>query len=220
MTSSAWLSDYTTALQARDQREKAQEAHINAYTKLADRTARLEAERAAAPPSSAHPPPTTAASPQPAAANKPSPSRGRFGRSSPAAAPEPETPSNDVLARLRADLAQSTTSRAALQAQLSSVTAELAALKTRAARDEKAVADLKRQAATLERKLRDRESEVKGKTRLVEEVQDELVSVNLQLNMAEQKSEELERENRELVDRWMKYKREEAERMNDLSKWE
>lgn len=32
MTSTAWLSDYTTALQARDQREKAQEAHINACT--------------------------------------------------------------------------------------------------------------------------------------------------------------------------------------------
>ncbi|KAK7730035.1 autophagy protein 16, interacts with Atg12p-Atg5p [Botryosphaeria dothidea] len=143
----------------------------------------------------------------------------RFGRSSPAI-PEPEPASNDVLSRLRADLAQSTTSRAALQAQLNSVTAELATLKTRAARDEKAVSDLKRQAASLERKLRDRESEIKGKARLVEDVQDELVSVNLQLNMAEQKSEELERENRELVDRWMKYKREEAERMNDMSKWE
>lgn len=216
MTSTAWLSDFTTALQARDQREKAQEAHINAYTKLADRTARLEADRAAAPPASAAPP--TTSSPQPAA-NKPSPSRSRFGRSSPAI-PEPEPASNDVLSRLRADLAQSTTSRAALQAQLNSVTAELATLKTRAARDEKAVSDLKRQAASLERKLRDRESEIKGKARLVEDVQDELVSVNLQLNMAEQKSEELERENRELVDRWMKYKREEAERMNDMSKWE
>ncbi|KAF4303659.1 Autophagy-related protein 16 [Botryosphaeria dothidea] len=216
MTSAAWLSDYTTALQARDQREKAQEAHINAYTKLADRTARLEADRAAAPPASAAPP--TTSSPQPAA-NKPSPSRSRFGRSSPVI-PEPEPAANDVLSRLRADLAQSTTSRAALQAQLNSVTAELTALKTRAARDEKAVSDLKRQAASLERKLRDRESEIKGKARLVEDVQDELVSVNLQLNMAEQKSEELERENRELVDRWMKYKREEAERMNDMSKWE
>ncbi|GME28786.1 autophagy protein [Neofusicoccum parvum] len=215
MTSPAWFSNYTSALRARDLREKAQEAHINAYTKLADRTARLEAERAAAPP----PTPTTAAPAQPAAKTKPSPSR--FGRSSPAAAaaaaePEPV----DALSRLRADLAATQTSRAALQAQLAGVTAELGALRTRATRDERAVAELRRAGAAQERRLRDRESEVKGKTRLVEEVQDELVSVNLQLNMAEQRSEELERENRELVDRWMKYKREEAERMNDLSKWE
>ncbi|KAL1630335.1 autophagy protein 16, interacts with Atg12p-Atg5p [Neofusicoccum ribis] len=144
----------------------------------------------------------------------------RFGRSSPAAAAAAEPEPTDALSRLRADLAATQTSRAGLQAQLAGVTAELGALRTRATRDERAVAELRRAGAALERRLRDRESEVKGKTRLVEEVQDELVSVNLQLNMAEQRSEELERENRELVDRWMKYKREEAERMNDLSKWE
>ncbi|KKY27796.1 putative autophagy protein [Diplodia seriata] len=231
MTSPAWLSDYATALRARDLREKAQEAHINAYTKLADRTARLEAERSTA----AQPPPTptpTAASPQPQATkNKPSPSR--FGRSSPAASPSDPDPSDGggvgggggagagagAVSRLRADLAATQTSRASLQTALAGATDALAGLRARAARDERGLADLRAARAQLERKLRDRESEIKGKNRLVEEVQDELVSVNLQLNMAEQRSEELERENKELVDRWMKYKREEAERINTQSNW-
>lgn len=178
-------------------------------TKLADRTARLEAERLAAPP----PPSPTTAKPT---TNKPSPSR--FGRSSPAD-PDPPTPTTDALSRLRADLATTQTSRASLSTQLASATEALAALKTRAARDEKGLAEARGRVAALERKLRDRESEIKGKARLVEDVQDELVSVNLQLNMAEQRSEELERENKELVDRWMKYKREEAERMNTQSNW-
>ncbi|KAK0615439.1 Autophagy protein 16 [Lasiodiplodia hormozganensis] len=214
MTSPAWLSDYSTALRARDLREKAQEAHINAYTKLADRTARLEAERLSAPPPL--PSPTTA---KPTTTNKPSPSR--FGRSSPASSadPDPSSTATDALSRLRADLASTQTSRASLSTQLASATEALAALKTRAARDEKGLAEARARVAALERKLRDRESEIKGKARLVEDVQDELVSVNLQLNMAEQRSEELERENKELVDRWMKYKREEAERMNTQSNW-
>jgi Autophagy protein 16 (ATG16) len=73
--------------------------------------------------------------------------------------------------------------------------------------------------ALLQRKVRDREEEIKEGKKLIEQVQDEMVSLNLQLNMAEQRSEKLEAENKELVRRWMKKMGEEADRMNEESKW-
>lgn len=72
----------------------------------------------------------------------------------------------------------------------------------------------------LERKVKDREEEIRGKAKLVEEAQDEMVSLQLQVNMAESKREEVERENKELVERWMKRMGEEVERVNRGSGWE
>lgn len=71
-----------------------------------------------------------------------------------------------------------------------------------------------------ERKLRDRDEELKGKGKMVEEVQDEMVAQGLQLSLAEQKSEKLEKENLYLVERWMSKMGEEAEKVNRESKWE
>lgn len=52
-----------------------------------------------------------------------------------------------------------------------------------------------------------------------QDIQDELATLNLQLNMAEDKSNRLQRENQELVDRWMARMGKEAEAMNDASKF-
>lgn len=52
-----------------------------------------------------------------------------------------------------------------------------------------------------------------------QDFQDELASLNLQLNMAEEQSNRLQRENQELVDRWMARMGKEAEAMNDTSKY-
>ena len=46
-----------------------------------------------------------------------------------------------------------------------------------------------------------------------------MVSLNLQLNMTEQRSAKLEQENKELIDRWMARMGEEADAMNDASRW-
>jgi hypothetical protein len=46
-----------------------------------------------------------------------------------------------------------------------------------------------------------------------------LASLNLEFNMAEKKSKELQRENKELVDRWMARMGKEADAMNDASKF-
>ena len=45
------------------------------------------------------------------------------------------------------------------------------------------------------------------------------MSLNLQLHMAEQLSEKLERENKELVDRWMARMGKEADAMNNALKF-
>lgn len=44
-----------------------------------------------------------------------------------------------------------------------------------------------------------------------------MVSLNLQLNMSEQKKKQLTKENKELVDRWMARMEKEADAMNDAS---
>ena len=54
----------------------------------------------------------------------------------------------------------------------------------------------------------------------MEEIQDEMVALNLQLNMAEQESERLRKENEELTRRWVSKMEEEARRMNKEMGWE
>ncbi len=48
----------------------------------------------------------------------------------------------------------------------------------------------------------------------LQDVHDEVVSLNLQLNMSERKVKGVEAENKELIDRWMARKGHEAEEMN------
>ena len=48
---------------------------------------------------------------------------------------------------------------------------------------------------------------------------DETVSLTLQLNMADEQAQKLQRENKELVDRWMARMGKEADAMNDKSKF-
>ena len=67
--------------------------------------------------------------------------------------------------------------------------------------------------------MKDRDEEIWGKGRLVEEVQDEMVALNLQLNMAEQRVEKLKAENEELTRRWVEKMEREAKEMNERSRW-
>ena len=46
-----------------------------------------------------------------------------------------------------------------------------------------------------------------------------MVSLNLQLNMAEERTKKLQRENKDLVDRWMARMGLEADAMNNASKY-
>ncbi len=96
--------------------------------------------------------------------------------------------------------------------------------------------DLIAERAVLITKVKDRDEELKGKTKLLEvhkhdfleenmnltlrqDVQDEMLSLNLQLNMAELGSKKLQRENKDLIDRWMARMGQEADAMNVASKF-
>ena len=54
---------------------------------------------------------------------------------------------------------------------------------------------------------------------MLQDLHDEAVSLTLQLNLAEERSQKLQGENKELVDRWMARMGKEADAMNDESKF-
>ncbi|KAI7111097.1 hypothetical protein KC343_g19390 [Hortaea werneckii] len=206
---SDWIEQYSAALTERDARELAHKRYIDAYTKLADRAALLEAKPSAAVASS--PTPTPSGKDRTDTSTKPR------GGNDPESDPPPL---HDLPAGLRTDLASTQRARAALQTQVEDLTATISALQTQNQASSTQIAQLNRQKADIERKLRDRDEELKGKGRLVEQAQDEMVALGLQLNVAEEQKEKLTRENQELVDRWMKRMGEEAERVNRDSRWE
>ncbi|KAK3721458.1 autophagy protein 16, interacts with Atg12p-Atg5p [Vermiconidia calcicola] len=198
-----WLSQYSTALDERDAREKAHKPYIDAYTKLADRTVKLEAREAAH-----QSQPQPAALPPPVARTESSRGKGREAISPPPA----EQPPTDILARLRNDLSATQKARSALQSQVDDLTTTLQTVQQQSKTSTNQINNLTQQKNALERRLRDRDEELRGKTKLAEDAQDEMVAMGLQLNVAEEKSQRLTRENKELVERWMKRMGEEAER--------
>jgi chromosome segregation ATPase len=102
---------------------------------------------------------------------------------------------------------------------LADLTAQLSAVSIQQRSSQSQVTALTKQVFEAERKLQDRDEELRGKSKLVEQAQDEMVALELQFNLAEQRSEKLEKENKELVERWMKRMGEEAERVNRDSRW-
>ncbi|KAF4238804.1 hypothetical protein CNMCM6805_006180 [Aspergillus fumigatiaffinis] len=102
----------------------------------------------------------------------------------------------DILAATRADLSDAQRARSELQARLTELSTELEKLRKRSTQDGRRIHALES-----------------------EDFQDELATLNLQLNMAEERSSRLQRENQELIDRWMARIGREAEAMNDASKF-
>lgn len=139
----------------------------------------------------------------------------------------------------RTDLAAAQRSRSELQERLTSTSAELDRLKTRTQQNGRRITSLEGERTHLQLRLKDRDEELRGKAKLLDvsgvavlksdgtliyasylqSVQDELASLNLQLNMAEDRSNKLQRENQELVDRWMARMGQEADAMNEASKF-
>ncbi|GKZ20076.1 autophagy protein 16, interacts with Atg12p-Atg5p [Aspergillus brasiliensis] len=203
-----WKEEYSAALAARDRREKASIAIYDAYTQLADRTVRIGAT-ASNPPSTdpveaQHVPPDTSAS-----------------RSSkaPSGAGAQDPSLQETLLATRADLAEAQRSRSELQDQLTRMTADLEKLRKRSTQDSRRIRIFENEIAHLQLRLKDRDEELRGKAKLLEDFQDELASLNLQLNMAEERSSRLQKENQDLVDRWMARMGREAEAMNAASEF-
>lgn len=143
--------------------------------------------------------------------------------------PRPTTPIADTSSttRLRSDLAaahvrteEATVQLTALRASYDRLVASNKSAIAETATLRKQVAGLVAEKATIERRLRDRESELREGRKLVENVQDEMVGLEMQLNVKEERVGALEKENKELVDRWMRRVGEDAKNLNMGSGWQ
>ncbi|KAK2766984.1 hypothetical protein FQN54_006301 [Arachnomyces sp. PD_36] len=208
-----WREEYFSALGVRDEREKANVALYDAYTRLADRTGRIEITA------------SSAATPAPGTPNPPSQAQQPIKKPPPknsSQKPQPDSQqsvSSDLLTTARQELFEAQRSRAELQDRLAKKSNELDTLKKKFASESKRMAAISADRTHLQLKLKDRDEELRGKAKLLDDVQDELVSLNLQFNMAEERSTRLEKENRELVERWMARMGKEADAMNDASRF-
>ncbi|CAD6591352.1 MAG: hypothetical protein ASARMPRED_005350 [Alectoria sarmentosa] len=203
----SWRDDYLNALHERDKKEKANQAVYDSCLSVHHEIhyASLQAARSA-----------EAARIQEEPGPSPNPKDYKTGREK-AAPGSPNT--GDVIAKVRQDLSEAQRSRGLMETRLQSVTEELQKLKIQSSLDSKRIGELSKEKATLITGMRDRDEELRGKAKLLEDVHDETVSLTLQLNMAEEHSQRLRRENKELVDRWMARMGQEADAMNDESKF-
>ncbi|KAH0536644.1 hypothetical protein FGG08_006512 [Glutinoglossum americanum] len=124
-----------------------------------------------------------------------------------------------TIATLRLDLAEAQSSKGQLQIQLKATNEELGVLKDKSNREGRTLAQLSAERATFATRIRDRDEELKGKSKLLEGVQDEMLALNIQLNMADERCRKLEKENKDLIDRWMARMSREADAMNNASKF-
>lgn len=201
----SWRDDYLSALQERDKKEKANQAVYDSYSKLADRTATLQAARS-----------EEATRIQEEPRLSPNFKDRKTGREK--VVPGNPTP-GDVIAKVRQDLGEAQRSRGLMETRLQSVTDELQKLKIQSSLDSKRIGELSKEKTILTTGTRDRDEELRGKAKLLEDLHDETVSLTLQLNMAEEHSQKLQRENKDLIDRWMARMGQEADAMNDESKF-
>ncbi|RCI11022.1 hypothetical protein L249_5275 [Ophiocordyceps polyrhachis-furcata BCC 54312] len=119
-----------------------------------------------------------------------------------------------VAAQLRLDLAETLRSKGVTETRLRAAEAELAKLRSQAKEDARAIKDLTADRTTLTLRVKDREHELREKRKLLEQVQDETITLNLQVSVAEKERDKVTKENKELVDRWMKRMAQEADAMN------
>ncbi|KAL8882203.1 MAG: hypothetical protein Q9198_000758 [Flavoplaca austrocitrina] len=125
----------------------------------------------------------------------------------------------ETLAQIQKDLSEAQRSRGTLQSRLHDVSDNLQRSNLQAAIDKKRLDELASEKVALARRLRDRDEELRGKAKLLEDIHDETVSLTLQLNMAEDQVQKLTKENEDLVARWMARMGKEANAMNEASKF-
>ncbi|KAI3530785.1 autophagy protein 16 [Colletotrichum filicis] len=127
----------------------------------------------------------------------------------------PSSSSSDpTIAQLQLQLAEALRSNGTLKDRAKQAEDEAQTLRTKHKDDAKKVRSLTAENTVLTTKLRDREHELREKRKLVENVQDEMIAMNLQVTMAEKERDRVKTENKELVDRWMKRMAQEADAMN------
>ena len=185
-----WRSDILVSIRSRDLHEKANIRMINEFTKLADRTISVASDHNTLP---------ATPSDQNTEAT--------------------DTSSKDAkdMNQLRLDLSEAQQRRNLLESKVKALMLELASVKETAEQSGKEAARLSVDRGILEKKVRDRDDEVKGHKKIIENLQDEILTLNIQLDLADQAKSRVIKENQDLIARWMAHKAEEAEKMNNAS---
>ncbi|KAE9967546.1 hypothetical protein BLS_002804 [Venturia inaequalis] len=133
----------------------------------------------------------------------------------PAAPTEPAEPTV-AMTQLRQQLAEAQRARGLLEIE----TAKIPGLQSSNASQNRQLITLEKEILSLKRRLGDKDEEVREKQKLVNRVQDEMLAMTLEVNMAEENASRLKIENQELVQRWMKEMGERADKQNKQSGWE
>jgi chromosome segregation ATPase len=188
-----WREEYLENLREAQRENPVDFGLVQACSRLHDRIAALEAEKAVLQASNA----TTKGPTKKDAAKDLS---------------TPPDASDD--ARLRLDLAEALRAKGQFEARLQAAEEELRKLRSKTAIDGRTIRHLTSERSALVTKLKDRDHEIREKLKLLQNVQDEMLTLSLQLNMAEQERDRVRQENKDLVDRWMKRMAQEADAMN------
>ncbi|KAK4115253.1 autophagy protein 16 [Canariomyces notabilis] len=196
-----WRQEYLAGIRDAESKSPVNRELIAAYSQLADRVSVLEAEKAALLAQSER----TATPQTPAVKGSPAPK---------SPSPTPSADDSATIARLRLELSEALRAKGQFQHRLQTAEEELARLRAKSVSDSKTLRTLTAERRLLTVKLRDREEELRVKTKLVADVQDELAVLNMQLDMVEKRRAEQEAENKQLVERFMKRIGQEAEAMN------
>ncbi|EGZ72053.1 autophagy protein 16 [Neurospora tetrasperma FGSC 2509] len=198
-----WRDEYLSSLMDADQRNPVNRELVDTCQQLFDRISVLEAEKAALEQqvetylssSSSNTTKTDAVAPD-------------------STTTAPTAADSALLARLRVDLAEALRAKGDFQRRLNVVEEELVRLRTKTTADNKTLQTLTAERKTLTIKLRDREEELRAKSKMLADVQDELQVLNTHLDLVEKRRSEMEAENKQLVARFMKRVGQEAEAMN------
>ncbi|KAK9256200.1 autophagy-related protein 16 [Lipomyces tetrasporus] len=121
------------------------------------------------------------------------------------------------LARLRSELESLYNHHNTSQSKIENLEAETEKLKHYNARIVAEFEKLQLEKKRLETRLKNRDEEYRERNKSVQILQDEILTYQIQLNVAEDNVNKLEKENRELVNRWMERVSREAEKLNDAN---
>ncbi|KAK9368271.1 autophagy-related protein 16 [Lipomyces kononenkoae] len=120
-------------------------------------------------------------------------------------------------ARSRAELDPLYKDQSSSTARIETLQVEVEKLKLYNARTLAEFEQLQLDKKKLEARLKTREEEYRERNKSIQILQDEILTYQIQLNVAEDKVNKLEKENRELVNRWMERVSREAEKLNDAN---
>lgn len=209
-----WKDEYLSSLLEAEKNSPVNQELVEACSRLNDRIATLEAEKAHWQSSSSSSHPAREALPPP----KPSSSSSTTTTTTSEPPPPPSSTatagSDPVQARLRTDLAEALRQNSSLDARLRKVTTERDALLAASRSHARAARELASERDALRIRVRDQAEELRGKKQMLEQVQDEVLALDMQLNVAEQQKARIAAENKQLIERWMRRARQEADDMN------